>query len=306
MWIITEHGFISFVVDRKDSNVLHLRARLREDLERNFPGVAVYEKPGADYLFRAKVSKAEFAEQMTKLIMAATITSHFKDEAIRRSAVPKHGSRRDAYYALWGSLAKMQPYAPYSKTPRPEPVKKTYASGGVLGGSRQPGPGQQAIGFGTGGSRRASEFDWDANAWGSGSGVSHPDPVSPTTRPEAADPWATDEEFEAWWSALTDDERDEYLDAEEADLRRREMEEEFEAAQRALVVSPAPMNRPGSRRERRKARKGRKNRHNQERAASDQARYEQERRDGKHGSEARNRQAYLDKQTAERRRNGLA
>jgi hypothetical protein len=110
--------------------------------------------------------------------------------------------------------------------------------------------------------------------------------------------------MDAWWAELTDDERDEILDeAEDAQRRREETEEDFGAATRwaqfssapeVAEVFPAPRNRPGNRRQRRKDRK-RQNRHNQEGPSASFARLEQENREGRHGLEAKNRQAYLDK-----------
>jgi hypothetical protein len=147
---------------------------------------------------------------------------------------------------------------------------------------------------GTGTGRYASDFDWDTRDWG---GTSAKDPVGSSTP-------ATDAEMDAWWAKLTDDERDEILDeAEDAQRRREETEEDFGAATRwaqfssapeVAEVFPAPRNRPGNRRQRRKDRK-RQNRHNQEGPSASFARLEQENREGRHGLEAKNRQAYLDK-----------
>jgi hypothetical protein len=285
MWIFTVNGFFTFVIDRKDPDMVWLRARLREDLERNFPGVTVEEHPGADYLFRAKISRADLAEHMVRLIAEADVTSHFKDEMIRRAAKPEFGNRSSMMYALWTAGAAMQPYAPYSKTPRAKVQPKTWKPGDrTVGGGQLP-----AFSGSSSGGRYASEFDWDNRNWG-GTQAKDPSPVAPLT--------ATDEELDEWWASLTDDERDAVLDEEEAALRaREEAEEDFASAARtfgvvAADVFPAPRNRPGNRRQRRKNK--RKNRHNQTQADFD--RYAQERRDGKHGSEARNRQAFLDKQ----------
>lgn len=333
MWIVTDKGFFSFVVDRKNPDMLWLRARVREDLALNFPDAEIVEKPGSDYLFRALVPKEAVAKRMAEMIMEADITGHFKDVAMRRSAVPTHGSRSSAYYAFWGAMAKLQPYAPYSKTPRlPEPKKVWKPS------DRTVGSGQGAISFsgseskglygGPGAGYRASEFDWDSNSWG---GKSTPDPALPKPQPsgrrlseaeitEVIEHGTPDEVMDllhslpadtpAWemvWSSLTPEECQRFLDEEEAAQRfREEMNEDFAAAARTLEmadVHPAPASRAGNRRQRRKDRKGRKNRHNQQ-GTSYTPSYEtehanaQRNRDGLNGQEARNRQAYLDKQAA--------
>jgi hypothetical protein len=289
MWIFTVNGFFTFVIDRKDPDYVWLRARLREDLERNFPGVKVDEHPGADYLFRARISRAELAEHMVRLIAEADVTSHFKDEMIRRAVKPVHGNRSQMMYALWNAGAAMQPYAPYSKTPRAK-ASPTYWKGSPA--DRKPGQGQTSLQpytyGGTGAGRRGSEFDWDARSWQGGDAA--PDPG------RAVSPEASDDELDAWWNSLTDDERDRFLDdAETAQRQREEIEEDLGAAVRwaefsdgpqVAEVYPAPRNRTGSsRRQRRKAK--RQNRHNQYQQlgfSDSQAR-----------QEARNRQAYLDR-----------
>jgi hypothetical protein len=103
-------------------------------------------------------------------------------------------------------------------------------------------------------------------------------------------PEISDDEMDELWASLSDEERDAILDQEQD--RAHQLDAQFSAPE-VMDVLPDPRNRPGTRRQRRKGK--RKNRHNQERTAADQARYEQERRDGKHGSEARNRQSFLDK-----------
>lgn len=304
MWIFTVNGFFTFVVDRKDPDMVWLRSRLREDLERNFPGVTVEEHPGADYLFRAKITRAELADHMVRLIADADVTSHFKDEMIKRAAKPVHGNRSAMMYALWNAGAAMQPYAPYSKVPRPTPQPVTWKG---TSADRKPGVGQTSLSpytyGGTGTGRYASEFDWDRADWNGGKAAK--DPVVNRKTGEIA-PEATDAEMDAWWISLTDDERDAILDEEEAEQRHREMADDFEAAARANgltvpeveFVTPAPRNRPGNRRKKGGKKGRRHNRHNQEGPAVSSERYAQECRDGKRGQEARNRQAYLDKKGA--------
>jgi hypothetical protein len=311
MWIVTDRGFFSFVVDRKDSSQLWLRARVREDLARNFPGVEIIEKPGSDYVFRAKVSKEVVAKRMAEMIMEADITGHFKDVAKSRSAKPEYGDRGTAYYAFWTAMAKLQPYAPYSKVKRSE--EKPLWRGTQA--DRRPGEGQGSLysggpsGTGQGGfysyggaglGQKASSFDWNTRDWG---GVSSPDPVLPSVVPDFS---AVDDDE---WARMSAEEQEAYLDAEEAWLRAVEDGEDQGAAARAeieaeAVVLPAPRNRPGNRRQRRKAK--RKNRHNQRDifpvGSRDAERQAQRNREGLNGQEAQNRQAYLDKQV---KKNGV-
>lgn len=290
MWIFTTKGFFTFVTDRKDPDYLWLRARMQEHIEDNFPGVKAEMKPGADYLWRAKVKRDDVALRIAELVLESRVDSHFKDVMIRTAAAPKRGSLSKVMYAVWNGAAEWQDYAPYSKTPRPapQPVKpQTWKNGSA---DRQPGTGQSSLlpytyGGAASGGARGSEFDWDSRSWG---GTSTPDPKLPAMpMPEVVG----DDE----WARMSAEEQEAYLDAEEAWFQGVEAQGDYQAALRALeveTVRPAPRNRPGTRKNRRGKGK-RQNRHNQSEA--DRARYEQERREGKHGSEARNRQAYLDK-----------
>jgi len=219
MWIFTEHGFITFVVDRKDSNYVWLRARMREHLEENFPGIEVTEHPGADYYFRAKVTKTYLAEQMTRLIMDANITSHFKDEMNRRAAKPRWGSISQVMYAVWNGAAQWQPYAPYSKVPRPEP--KPFVAKGTQGALFPA--------YGSYGGYSARDFDWGSGSWSRGGtpvGESAADPrvnrdIESEVAPERARQIAdlldslTEEDFEEVWPTLSAEEQAAYLDYQE-------------------------------------------------------------------------------------------
>jgi hypothetical protein len=261
MWIFTVRGFFTFVTDRKDHDYLWLRARMREHIEDNFPGVTAEAKPGADYLWRAKVKRADVAERIAELVMESTVDSHFKDVMIKTAAKPKTGNLSKVMYAVWNGAAEWQEYAPYSKIPRSAAPKPTWKGSTA---DRKPGTGQQSIlepyvYGGTGSTRYGSDFDWDARDWG---GTQAADPV----RYEAVPDDYTDEE----WRALSAEDQQRALDAEEAQLRALEAMSEDQGALARLetlgatvptFAYPAPRNRPGTR----KGRKGRKrsNRHNQ-------------------------------------------
>jgi hypothetical protein len=283
MWIITEHGFFTFVTDRKDPSMVWLRARVREDLERNFPGVEVVEKPGADYLYRAKVPRTLVAERMAQMVMDSNITSHFKDVALAKAPKQGLGDRRSAYYGLWSALARLQPYAPYSRVPRGQEPKVTWGGGWK---DRRPGTGQTTLPTSGGSGRYASDFDWDARDWG---GKSAADPVFSGRTGEILDPEDMTDISDEEWARMSEEEQRDYLDALEALTRQAEVTEDFGAAVRAeeareagQMAYPAPRNRPGSRKAK-KNRKRRWNRHNQEHVL-----------DIPHDSEeARNRATYL-------------
>lgn len=145
MWIFTDKGYVSLVVDKHDSDMLQVRARVKEDITRNFPGADVYAHDGADYRYRARVKRAEVALVMAQQVMDMDYTGHFKDVALRRTGEgvvgvgsPGTTSRHTAYYAVWSAMGKLQDYAPYSKYPRGQEPKwsgtsGSYYNGGSLG-----------------------------------------------------------------------------------------------------------------------------------------------------------------------------
>lgn len=117
MWIVSTNGFISLVQDRKNKDVLHVRARVADDISAHFPDATIQVFHGADYRYRALISREEVAAKMFDMINEMAYTSHFKDVALKTA--PKNGSRHTAYYGTWNAMANMQDYAPYSKVPRP-------------------------------------------------------------------------------------------------------------------------------------------------------------------------------------------
>lgn len=117
IWIITKNGFISLVQDRDNPNMLQVRARVREDIERHFPTAYIRAVDGADYRYRARISKARVADKLATMVLdELTYTSHFKDVAIAMDR--GNMGRRTAYYAVWTALAGMQDWAPYATRSR--------------------------------------------------------------------------------------------------------------------------------------------------------------------------------------------
>lgn len=274
MWIVTEYGFFTFVTDRKNPDYLWLRARVREDLERNFPGVKVTEHPGADYLFRAKVLRKDVADRIAQMVLDGRITSHFKDEALKKAAPTQHGNRRSAYYGFWTDMAALQPYAPYSKTPRPKPVAKPWTPPNRTG---QTGLPMFSGSYG-------SQYDWNRNPWSASSGGNaQADPPlgavdsDPVTRLLDA---SSEEEFEEIWAGMSEEEREEYLDEAEENQRHREAIEEEHGG-----IAAAMRNDPWAQEQGWVARTG-------DTFLSPGEVDE--------GLEARNRQAYLDKKAAKK------
>lgn len=116
MWIVTKEGFLSIVQDRKNSNMLQVRARDPQDIKAHFPRAKVIVIDGADYRYRARVNRRKVADTVHAAIMGLTYDSHFKDVAI--ASRPGNADRYEAYYGVWTALAKLQDWAPYAREPR--------------------------------------------------------------------------------------------------------------------------------------------------------------------------------------------
>lgn len=105
-WICLNDAFLSFVSkDCKPSELL-VRARRPGDIERIFPKATVTEYDKSDYQFRAVVTrndvKAALAGEVDRIVY-----NNFKN------SVRDH-DLHNAYNAVWGIMAKLQPKAPYS------------------------------------------------------------------------------------------------------------------------------------------------------------------------------------------------
>lgn len=153
MWIMSTDGFVSMVRHNKIPDTMLVRARVKADLEKTFPGYDIETHIGADYLYRAlvpvDVAAAVIAEQVKNL----DYTSHAKDEMIKRAPKADVGSRSTALYATWNAFAQLQPYAPYAKTPRPAPFARPVSSGQLF--STHP------VSTGTG--SRSGGYDWSSH-----------------------------------------------------------------------------------------------------------------------------------------------
>lgn len=105
MWLMTTDGFFSTVQDRDDHSAVFVRARVREDAEQLAVavGAAMLETPAADYPFRVRVAKAEWARYVAERAHAIDY-DNFKNAVASRQ-----GTRRASMYAeIWGALRGLQ------------------------------------------------------------------------------------------------------------------------------------------------------------------------------------------------------
>ncbi|MCX8087044.1 MAG: hypothetical protein N3C63_09120 [Rhodocyclaceae bacterium] len=93
-------SFLSIVQKPDDKDTLTVRARIKGDIERVFPGAKVVEGHGTDYRFRAKIPRQEVAQALHDQVMNLT-ASNFK-------ASVKDRSRHDAYMRVWQAMYRYQ------------------------------------------------------------------------------------------------------------------------------------------------------------------------------------------------------
>lgn len=110
MWILINDAFFSIVDEgahktgkrapRRKSDTLLVRARIKGDIERYFPGAKVTRTPERDYLFRATVKRADVEAAIAKAVSGVDY-GNFKDSVRDRR-------RHDAYAACWTALYRYQ------------------------------------------------------------------------------------------------------------------------------------------------------------------------------------------------------
>ena len=110
MWISFNDSFLSIVEPDRNSRgkspQLLVRARRPGDIEAVFPGVTVEKRPERDYLFRALIDREVVAAMVADRVMSVDY-GNFKDSV-------RNGKLHDAYAAVWGIMARLQPTRPYS------------------------------------------------------------------------------------------------------------------------------------------------------------------------------------------------
>lgn len=102
MWVIVNDAFVSVVADR-DSKRLLVRARMKGDIEAAFQGHAldvIHTPTGADYAYRAFVSRADMKAMLRKQV-DRIVYDNFKDSVESKE-------RHDVYLQMWGIMKRWQ------------------------------------------------------------------------------------------------------------------------------------------------------------------------------------------------------
>lgn len=122
MWIYLNDAFLSIVAHRNERDCLLVRARVRGDIERVFPGATSQETRAADYRFRAVIDRQVVADAIAGRLLEIGY-DNFKGSVAARD-------RHDAYLRVWsttiGGLETVR--APSMARRRPAKKKRVAAA----------------------------------------------------------------------------------------------------------------------------------------------------------------------------------
>lgn len=109
MWGFLPEGFFSAVQDKKDPNMIVVRARIKGDLDnlraRFVPtlGPTIGDEEGSDYPYRAYVPREDFALGAYKMVMDGITYTNFKSAVSSRRG---HDKYYTALTKIWGIMAQ--------------------------------------------------------------------------------------------------------------------------------------------------------------------------------------------------------
>lgn len=108
MWVFLNNAMVSIVAHRQRPDDLLVRARIRGDLQRVFPGHRVTRTPDADYLYRCVVSRTEVAQVLADL--AAGINyPNFKGSVPYTEPPQRKRAYSQAWDAMMGAQVALEP-----------------------------------------------------------------------------------------------------------------------------------------------------------------------------------------------------
>jgi len=100
MWVYLSDAYISITRHLTDPALLHVRARVKGDIEKVFPEAEVTETPDTDYRFRTNLPQ-ELVERRIAEKVAGIGYHNFK-------ATVKEHDRHDAYMDAFEGMVKLQ------------------------------------------------------------------------------------------------------------------------------------------------------------------------------------------------------
>lgn len=106
MWLVTTQGFYSVVEHRDDPEILIVRCRVQEDLvnlREQIPTLGIFSDTGADYRWRAQVTRSEWLAALLEL------GHHIDYDNFKNAVKREQGEERaQVYMEVWSALLQLQ------------------------------------------------------------------------------------------------------------------------------------------------------------------------------------------------------
>lgn len=96
MWVFLNNAFLSIVEHYDNPNILLVRARFQEDINRAFPEAEVVSNAGTDYKYRASIPRDEVAEALRVQVLGINYTN-FKASVLEKE-------RGNTYMKVWSEM----------------------------------------------------------------------------------------------------------------------------------------------------------------------------------------------------------
>jgi hypothetical protein len=118
MWLFTTRGFLSIVQNKDNPDLLHVRARVKEDIdtfaelvwglmqpEEKTESIEVSRTDYGDYLYRFDAPREAVARAVQSIVGGIDYTN-FK--ASVEDTTKTHDSRVQAYFKVWNAMSHLQ------------------------------------------------------------------------------------------------------------------------------------------------------------------------------------------------------
>lgn len=123
MWIFFPDAMLSFVAHHDKPEFLMVRARIKGDIDRIFPGAKVSRTPRADYLYRATVHR----ERVGRILTDHAATMGYTNV---KGAIPAGDDRRKrAMHDVWQVMFDAQHQAATAAALEPAPAPPDLRTG---------------------------------------------------------------------------------------------------------------------------------------------------------------------------------
>ena len=100
MWVFLNNAFLSIVEHRDNKDILLVRSRFAEDINRVFPKAEVFSDIGTDYKYRAFICRDDVSHMMKQQAEKINYTN-FKNSVLEMD-------RHNTYLNVWQEMWKAQ------------------------------------------------------------------------------------------------------------------------------------------------------------------------------------------------------